>query len=792
MNILASYNWIKEYLDTDLSPEKFAELTTAAGNSVETSDYLAKKFDRMVVGLVKEIKSHPDADLLKVVSTDVGSSVAQIVCGGVNLEEGMLVAVALSGAKVKWHGEGDLVELKDTKIRGVKSEGMICAAEEIGFEKLEQGEKEIWNISDLTDSAPGTGLAKALDLDDVIFDIEVTTNRPDCKSIIGQAREGGAVLESPFTWKSSKISEKKGTEGFSLEVKDERLCSKYLGILLENVQVKASPWWLQKKLLLSGFKPINNLVDITNYILHEYGQPLHTFDADKLAGQKVVVRKAKQGEKFLALDGNEYELSKEQLVIADEKRVVAVAGVMGGEETGTTEETTRVFIECATFDPVSVRRTSRALNLYSDSQLLFEKGLSTESTLPALARAVELIEELAGGKVTTEIFKHETSDYEALSFPFDPDAANRLMGIELSFKEMKGILERLGFTVKKDSVNVPYWRDHDIEASVDFVEEIARIYGYDKFPAQLPGGELSLVKQDPGLVWERKIKSFLAGAGFTEAYSFAFLSKQQLDGYLIESNDAIKLKNPLSMDQEYMRPSLVPSMLTSIEENQKRFTEARLFEIAPVYIPKKDDKPDEPYRLVLGLYGKDPQALFFEAKGSLERMLRESGVREWSFDRNTDERFWHAGRSARILVEGKSVGVIGQVSRRVASSFGLDVGAVLVEVDVDGLLGDFNIVKSFVPIAQFPEVKRDIAFVLDERVEFGDVETVVRVASELLRDVDLFDVYQGKGVEEGKKSMAMHLSFRSDDRTLDAVEIDSQMESIVSVLDKEFSATIRS
>lgn len=810
MNILASYNWMKEYLDTDLSPEEFAKRTTAAGNSVERADHLAARFDKMVVGLVKKVDVHPNADRLKIATTDIGKETVEIVCGGENLAEDQRVVVGLPGAMVRWHGEGDLIEIAKTKIRGVESYGMICAVEEIGFDKLSSGEKDIWDLTNVTDAKPGTSLAKALDLDDVIFDIEVTSNRPDCMSIIGQAREGAAVTGSRVILSKAKdpleILRRKAPQNdnkFKIEVKEPELCPKYSAVVMDNITVGPSPWWVQKKLLLAGHRPINNIVDITNLILHEYGQPLHAFDADKLLGEQIVVRKAKKGEKFLALDGNTYELSSDQLVIADEKRAVAVAGVMGGKETGTTESTRRVVIESATFDPVSVRRTARALTLYSDSQLLFEKGLSTEATGPALSRAVELVAELAGGVVVSDVLIAEAKPYEPRVLDFDPTAANRLMGIELEEKEMLAMLEPLGFHIAshhsttprlRDSVTltIPYWRDHDIENAVDFTEEIARIYGYERFPSVLPAHELLVNRAVPALTWSRRIKTILGGMGLTELYSYSFVSEKQLFRYGFDPAQAVGLKNPLSEELAYMRPSLVPSMLSVIEENQSRIPEASVFELAPVYLLNKQDLPEQPLRLVLTCYGKDGPAAFARAKGMMERLFRQVGIKDVTLTRDADGKLWHKGRSATIHVAGKPMGVIGQVSGELADAFKIDVAAVLVDLDFEALIAQASMHKSYTPIPTFPSVKRDLAFVLDERFEYASVEKILLSESMLLQSVELFDVYRGKGVDDGKKSLAIHLTFQADDRTLEAKEVDQHMEELRTVLQKDFSAILRS
>ncbi|MFC1787697.1 phenylalanine--tRNA ligase subunit beta [Patescibacteria group bacterium] len=794
MNILTSYNWLKEYLDTKLSAKEFAELTTNAGNSVEYIYDLKERFANMVVGEVAKLKEHPQADRLQVVETKIGRKTVEIVCGGVNLREGMKVAVALPGSKVIWHGQGDWVELHETKVRGVKSHGMIAAAEELGFAKLAQGENDIWDISELTKAKPGTALSEALELDDILFDIEVTTNRPDCMSIIGQAREGSAVTRDKFKTPTppKPPTPPKSLVPLKVSIKATDLCDKYEAIVIDGVTVGPSPWWLQKHLLLSGHRPINNVVDVTNYVLHEYGQPLHAFDASKIEGDEIQVRQAKKGEKIAALDDNEYKLTDKMLVIADSKKPVAVAGVMGGFETGTTDLTTRIVLEAATFDPVSVRQTSRALNLYSDSSSLFEKGLSTESTGPALARAVELILELCGGQVVTDVVADQQKIYEPKHFNFDPERISSLMGVEVSEKEMKGILERLGFEVTKGQVFVPYWRAQDIENEVDFVEEIARVYGYDKIPSVLPVGEIPRTAPDPVLLWERRFKEVLRGAGLTETYSYSFASDKELERYSIPLDQAVKLENPLSSDQEYMRPSLVPTMLSTIEANQCRYPEAALFELAPIYLPSSKDIPLHQTMLLIAVYEKDGYQAFRKAKGILDRLASEFCLTDLELERLENDQRFHPGRTAQIKIKDQVLGKIGEVSREFASAFDLDVRTTIIELDFEALVLHCKTLKSYTPIPIYPEVKRDLAFVVPEPVEFDQIEVAMKKTSALLRQVELFDIYRGKGVEEGKKSLATHLSFRLHDRTLEAKEVEQELEQLRKMLQKDFNAIMRS
>ena len=604
-----------------------------------------------------------------------------------------------------------------------------------------------------------------------------------------------------FTWKPSSLDALEALdtlEALRISIKDPDLCLRYDAVKIDGVKVGPSPWWLQKKLLLAGHKPINNIVDVTNYVLHEYGQPLHAFDAEKIEGEQIVVRRAKKGEKIVALDKETYELTGDMLVIADKKNPIAIAGVMGGMDTGTTVSTTSVIIESATFEPVSTRKTSRALNLQSDSSLVFEKGLSTEATGPAMARAIELILELAGGEVASGVYSHESKPYEPLKFSFNPTRAQALIGEDIAESEMLGILKRLGFLMslkkgKNYEVTVPYWRDHDIENDVDFVEEVARVYGYDKVPSELPVGDLPVQSPDPVLFWERRVKEVLRGAGLLEAYNYAFVSEVQLRAYDIDPEDAVKLMNPLSTDHEYMRPSLMPSLLSTVSANDRQIGEAALFEIAPVYAPQKDDIPLHHMHLVMAVYEKDGYEAFRKAKGLLERLAKELGIRTLRLERKVTDPRWHAGRSAALWI-GKHdhVGIIGEVAPATAEKFDIDARVSVIEVNFETLIQHATTAKSYHALPVFPAVKRDLAMVVDDRVEYERLEQEMKKASGLLREVELFDIYRGKGVEEGKKSLAMHLSFRDNDRTLEAEEVDGEMDALRKMLEKSFDGIMRS
>lgn len=799
MNILANYNWIKDSLDQPDTVADFVRKMSAGGMSVEYTHDIGKRLEGMVVGVIKEVLPHPNADKLRITEVDIGEKVVTIVCGGVNLEVGHRVAVALPGSKVRWHGAEELTELSVAKVRGVESYGMIAAPEELGFDKLPGHDERgplIWDVTEATEAPAGTSLADALELNDTVFDIEVTTNRPDAMSIVGLAREAGAVEAGRFhtSVPSSELRTPNSELPLAISVKESELCLRYQAVVMENVTVGPSPWWLQKRLLLAGHRPINNIVDITNYILHELGQPMHTFDYDRLAGGEIVVRKAKEGETMVALDGETYELSDDHLVIADAKKPVAIAGVMGGLETGTTEKTTRIVLECATFEPVNVRRTARALSLYSDSQQLFEKGLSTEATTPALLRAVQLVEQLAGGRVASSVIDVREEAYQPLLFPFDPKEVNARIGIEIPVPDQLRMLESLGFTLQPEGdayvATVPYWRDHDIEDSVDFTEEIARVYGYHRLPTTLPSTSVEPLPRHPILVWQDRVKVLLSGAGCTELYHYSFASEADLTDWGFAPSDALSFLNPLSVDEKYLRLSLVPSVLRSIERNQGVRPSALLFELANVYTPREGDLPLEEPHIVIAGYGEGHDLP--HVKGVFERLMREMGIKDITLDREHLSPHWHPGRSAVIKKNGVVLGFFGELAPELQERFGLNHRVALCVLHLAHLVPFASLSKTFVPIPEFPSVKRDVAFVVDRHLEYGVIEKTLVEVHALLRAVEPFDVYEGPGVDAGKKSMALHLELRSDEHTLGSEEIAEVLSTVKQVLEKEFSATMRS
>jgi phenylalanyl-tRNA synthetase beta chain len=795
MNILASYNWIKEYLKTDATAEEFAREMSLKSMSVESIDCLKDRFKNIVIGEIKDLKQHPDADRLKIVIVDIGSREIEIVCGGQNLCSGMKVVVALPCSRIRWHGEGDLVELQETKVRGILSYGMICAPSELGFEKVDCKDGDIWDLTNYTQAKPGTSFVEAMDIDDIVFDIEVTSNRVDSMSIVGLAREAGVVLNGAFSFEQPQNIEQGTGKNLDVIVEDADLCPRYMAVVINNIKVGPSPTWLQNKLLLAGHRPINNIVDITNFVLHEYGQPLHAFDYEKVSGNKIIVRRARNGEKINALDGKIYELSSNNLVIADSDKPVAVAGVMGGEDAGTHENTTTIIIEAATFDPVSVRRTSRALNLASDSQLLFEKGLSVESTRIALNRAVELTLEIAGGSVASQVYDIRKQEYKKAVFEWNSQTTRDIIGVEMSDNEMIDILKKLGFDVEGDNgiyqVSVPFWRDHDIESAVDFTEEIARVYGYHNIVSKLPNQEPPRIFSDINLEWEVCTKNVFSSFGYTELYGYSFISAQDFERYDLDPCDAVELYNPLSSDLTHMRVSLIPSCLRDVSLNQGHTQSGKIFELGRVYIKREHDLPDERTRLLLCEFGiEDAQNSFLYQKGALECWANIVGI-ELSFERISDDVYWHSTRSSAVMYKGNRIGTIGQVADQYMKAFKVEKPVILVDIDFEAIVSDMVIRRKYEPIAEYPVIVRDIAVELDQKQEYVQIEQRLKGIHELLREVSVKDIYQGEKIEKGKKSITLSLTIRSDQRTLSSSEADEVVDKVTRVLIGQFGGKVR-
>lgn len=801
MNLLTSYKWLREYVDCDLRPEAFAARISLSGPAVEKIIPRDANFENIVVGKILKVEAHPQADRLRVLSVDVGAvAPIQIVCGGSNVAENQFVVVALLGARVKWHGEGDLVTMELTKIRGVESHGMVCGADEVGLnEAFPKGdEKEILDLGrhlPAEQLTPGRPVADLLGLSgDVVMDIEVTTNRPDAMCIVGLAREAGAILNLPFKQPTpAEIEPQSGANALNVQVEDTTRCPRYTAVQIDGVTNGESPWWMKERLLSAGLRPISLLVDITNYVMLEMARPLHVFDAAKLEGNQLRIRSAKAKETMKALDGKDYTLEEGMLVIADAKQPVAVAGVMGGEATGVTAQTTSIVFESAAFDPVSIRRTARALNLYSDSQSLFEKGLSTEAPLVGLQRAVELCLTLAGGTVTSQVYDSKTTAYVPKEYSISLKQARSLIGVDLPTDEMVGTLERLGFVVRVQNesivATVPWWRDHDIEDGCDLVEEIARVHGYSNLPSVFPAG-ISSRPSDANLDFEERCRDIVLGAGLTEVYSYAFISADQLKKTGYSTSDALRLQNPLAADLEYMRPSLLPGVLQAVLDNQERVVDQGYFELANIFKARTADLPEEKSMLLATFSGDD--AVWKKAKGLAELLLTRFGVSAaWKGVQSDTRAQWHPGRSATITVDGVEVGRVGELHPLMSQTWKLNQRLALCELDLTALQSVMRRTVAYTPVPAFPASKRDLAFVVEKTVTVEQVTELVQKTSSLPVRVEWFDTYVGKGVAEGKKSLAFHLTFQDPARTLSTEEVEEQVKRVTEALAKNLRAEIR-
>ncbi len=840
MNIKLSYNWIKEFLPTKLTAQEFASRISRSGPTIERIEERGDEWDNVVLGRVMQIKPHPNADKLRIALTDVGREIVQIVCGGTNLRENMNVAVALPGAKVRWHGEGEPVVLETAKIRSEESHGMISAANEIGlFEYFPHAEREIMDLSDVA-GAPGTPLAGALGLKDTIFDIEVTSNRADAFSVAGFAREASAILQIPLRVSrgGTKQSQNamgllrcpvRGTprngRGLHVRIQSKR-CRRYTGALIRGVKVGPSPFSLRKRLIDAGVRPIHNLVDITNYVMMETGQPMHVFDVGKLevrSGKlEVRVRQARAGERVKALDGKDYQLDSSMLVIADAARPIAIAGVMGGEESGVTEKTTDVIFECASFDPLSVRKTARALNLHSESSQRFEKNLSPEGVPHAMTRALELAQELAGGSLVSVADAYLVRP-QKITVPFRASEVSVVVGTEIAASRQKSILKSLGFAVlgagDKLRAVVPWWRSSDIEGEHDIVEEVSRLYGYHHLPSVIPSGVIPSRARDPELSLEDAIKQFFLGAGWTEAMTYAFVNERtaRYDG----GGGHLRLANPLTDEWTHLRQGIIPSLLRVVLKNQGEFPAGMVFEVARAYLPRLGELPDEELRLAGVLWGSEADSTqFFQVKGALESLFAHLGV-SFHFDRPitwttvqvTDQHqsviqsvsdspagkqgdlarsteLLHPGRSLALVVNEQPIGALGELHPQVADDFGLKNCAVIFEIRIAPLARAHKPHK-FVPIPAFPAVKRDISIVVDDLITHDAIRSALLVIDPLVAKVELFDVYAGKGIPTGKRSLSFHLTYQSPDRTLQGDEADRVHESVVRMLKEKFGTEVR-
>ena len=776
----APFSWLKDYVDIDISAKELAEKLFSCGFEVEELSYLGEKISRVVVGEVRSLTPHPDSDHMQICVVDCGKEYGrelQIVTGASNVYVGMKTPCALDGSTVVESNPAMLEKnpdgikkIKKGKLRGVESLGMLCSGEELGINDDFYPGAEFDGLLDLQKDAPvGEDIKKIVGLDDWIFDISVTANRPDCQCILGIAREVAAVLKKPLKEPDySFTAYKTDAPSMDVEVLAPDLCPRYVGHYVENVGGGVSPAWMRKRLAVSGIRSISPIVDITNFVLLEMGQPMHAFDADDVAGRKIVVRRAEKGEKIITLDEKEFTLNTDNLVICDGEKPVALAGIMGGLNSGIKDTTKNVFFESAKFARDSVRKTSRALGQSSDSSSRFEKGVDAYTNERGMARALHLIEELNCGRVTDMRRDVCAADLTPRKMTASLSKINALLGIEVPTEEVESILDRLHFKPEicgdTLTVEIPGYRD-DVDGYPDIAEEIIRMYGYEHIvptfldKASVTGGGLTDEQKK-----EAHLKSALRVQGFSEAYNYSFYSPKDLDLIKLAEDaperNAVRILNPISEDLSIMRTILAPSMLGNAVRNIRRGNDqGRQFEYANVYAPQGvGQQPEERKHLVLGIWGGDND--FFDMKGAIERIAELFHI-DFTYER-AQRPYLHPGVSADVLLDKKAVGYLGELDPAIALSLGLDKKVYLAELDMAALTDVMDDAIRYQNLPKFPAVKRDLALIADEKLTCAEIEEVLLHSCKYVTEAKLFDVYRGGQVPEGKKSMAFTLTFTPD------------------------------
>ncbi len=792
-------SWLKAYVDITGDPRELARRMTLAGVEAESVTVVGGAWDNVVVGRVTKVEPHPNADRLRLATVDTGAGEETVVCGAPNVAAGQKIAFARVGAQLIDAHSGKPAALKAARIRGVESRGMVCSARELGLSQEHEG------ILVLSPDAPaGAPLAQVLG--DVLFDWAVTPNRPDCMSVLGIAREvaaltGKAVREPEVRYPEAGEPVERLT---SVQIEAPDLCPRYIAAVVTGVTVKPSPAWMQDRLNAAGMRPINNIVDITNYVMLEYGQPLHAFDYDKLGERRIVVRRARAGETITSIDGQVRTLTPDMLAICDAARPVAIAGVMGGAEREVGEGTRTVLLESAAFHYVSIRNTSRALGLRSEASMRFEKGLSQELPLVAARRAVQLLIELAGGATAKGMADAYPGRAARPALRLTAQRLQRILGVTVPMEEAARVLTSLGFACERDgaqalNVHAPYWRT-DASIEDDLIEEVVRIKGYDWAPTTTRAGQLPAYDPDPMLDLKESARDILAAAGMQEVVTYSLTSRSDPAMLAAGASEGLRLANPLSADLEVLRTSMRGALLRTLAGNQ-RHQEAgvRLFETGRVYLPRKEDLPEERDMLAGVLSGRRSQPSwqaesgelgFFDAKGVLEGLFAALGVQA-SYQPAADPML-HPGRTAGVSIGGARVGVIGELHPQAVKAFDLlDRPVAWFEIDLPSLLLALpSGFQKYQPLPRFPGVLRDLAIVVDAGVPAQQVQALIQ-GTPLVREVTLFDIYTGDRIPAGKKSLAYRIVYQAPNRTLTSEETDRTQEKLLARLAKELGATLR-
>ena len=793
-----SLSWIKTYVpDLDVTAQEYTDAMTLTGTKVEGFTELDADLDKIVIGQIDKIEKHPDADKLIICQVNIGTESVQIVTGAPNVKEGDKVPVVLDGGRVAGGHDGKMtpggIKIKKGKLRGVESFGMMCSIEELGstIEMYPEAPEYVIYIFP-EDAVVGESAVKALGLDDVVFEYEITSNRVDCYGVLGIAREAAATFQKKFCPPIVEVKEndEKASDYVKVTVEDPELCPRYCARVVKNVKIGPSPKWMQRCLASNGIRPINNLVDITNYVMEEFGQPMHAYDLDTIANREIIVRRAGKDEKFVTLDGQERTMDENVLMICDGEKAVGIAGIMGGENSMITDDVKTVLFEAACFDGTSIRLSSKRIGLRTDASGKFEKGLDPNNAQAAIDRACQLMEELGAGEVVGGMVDVCNETREPSRVKFEPEKINKLLGTNLTKEEMLGYLGRveLAYDEKTDEIVAPTFRQ-DIHCNADVAEEVARFYGYDKIPMTLPTGEATTGKLPFKLRIQEVARDIAEYCGFSEGMSYSFESPKVFDKLCIpEDSDlrkVITISNPLGEDYSIMRTSTLNGMLASLSTNyNRRNKDVRLYELGNIYLPKSlpvTELPDERTMFTLGMYGKGD---FFDMKGVCEEFFEKIGMKKKvTYDPNSGKPFLHPGRQANMIYEGKVVGYLGEVHPAVADNYSIGEKAYIAVIDILDVLEFAGFNHKYTGIAKYPAVTRDLSLVVPHAVLAGQIEEIFdQRGGNILESYQLFDIYEGAQIEKGFKSMAYSLVFRAHDKTLGENEISAAMKKIMNGL----------
>lgn len=802
-------SWIKAYVpDLSCTPQEYADKMTLSGTNMESITYLDKNLEKIVVGKIETIEKHPDAKKLVICQVNVGEKeLVQIVTGAPNVFEGALVPVVLAGGRVAGGHDGspnpeEGIKIKKGKLRGVVSNGMLCSIEELGSNRdmyPEAPENGIYIFQ--KDVEPGADAVEALGLRDAVVEFEVTSNRVDCFSMIGLAREAAVTFDKPFyppvitpTGNAEDVN-----DYIKVTVEDTELCPRYTARVVKNIKLAPSPEWMQRRLSAIGIRPINNLVDITNYVMEEYGQPMHAYDLDTIANHEIIVKRAQDGDMFVTLDGQERKLDKDILMICDGEKEVGIAGIMGGENSMVTDEIKTLLFEAATFDGTNIRLSSKRIGLSTDASAKFVKGLDPNNAMEAMNRACQLIEELGCGEVVGGAVDVYPNPVTEKKLPFEPEKMNALLGTDVPEAQMLKYFDQLGLIYDEANreLTIPTFRQ-DLGCMADLAEEVARFYGYDNIPVTLPRGESTAGKKPFKVRIEDTCRDVAEQNGFCGGMAYSFESPKVFDRLLLSKDaperQAIEISNPLGEDFSIMRTISLNAMLISLSTNMAhRNKNVRLYEFGNIYLPKElplKELPEERMQMTLGMYGEGD---FFTLKGVLEDILETLGVDNMIEYLPTKEYpFLHPGRQASVMLGNEKVAYIGQVHPEVMDNYSMKQNAIVAVIDMPVLVAHATFDRKYEAVAKFPAIKRDLSMTVSKEIFVGQLEKIIKKSGgKLLESVELFDVYEGNQIEAGKKSVAYSLTFRAKDRTLEESEINVIVEKILNKL-SELGAELRS